>query len=74
MEKVNKVCKAILALSDKDIEDALTESNAQADYCHPLKCEKQQRLNALGDYNITVIRAIIAAREILKNPPAFIQK
>lgn len=74
MEKVNKVCKAILALSDKDLEDALTESKAQADYIHPLKCEKQTRLNALGDYNIIVIRALIVVRKILKNPPAFIQK
>jgi len=74
MENINKICKAILALSDKDFEDAMAESTAQADYCNPLKCGKRARLNALGDYNITVIRAIKVVREILNNPPAFIKK
>lgn len=73
MEKINKVCKQILKLTETDFEEAEQIIKEQLQYCHPFKNGKAERLNSLGDYNANVVTALKTLYNILKTPPCFIK-
>lgn len=69
INKVNKVCRNILKLSDEDIADVKKMAEEQMQYIHPLKGKRQYKLNNHGLRNLKIINAIEELREILNTKP-----
>lgn len=66
IKEINKVCKAVLELTDADFEQVKIMAKEQSNYVHPLKNATAQKLHRLGDHNIRVINALYTLREIIK--------
>lgn len=66
INKVNKVCRNILKLTDEDIAEVRKMAEEQKQYIHPLKGKKQQTLNKTGQRNLEAINKIEELRKILK--------
>lgn len=56
--KLEKLCKAILALSESEIEQGMAEAQHQCSFLHPLKGETQFRVNTKGKNNLLVLQKL----------------
>lgn len=65
IEKVNKVCKSVLKLTEQDLQAVDEMAKEQASYIHPLKLAKQAKFNELGNYNQRVLSALQNLRQVL---------
>lgn len=66
IEEINKVCKAVLKLTDTDFEQVRKMAQGQRNYINPLKPATSQKQQMLGDHNTRVINALYELREIIK--------
>lgn len=66
IDKINKICKAVLKLSDEDFEQVKQMVQGQSNYINPLKPATSERQQKLGDYNTRVLNAMRDLREIIK--------
>lgn len=62
-----QVCMDIRSLTEKDFKDAEAMAQKQINFIHPLKGEKQRRVNALGMYNRLIIRALERLKKKIDN-------
>lgn len=67
MNEVNKVCKAVLKLTDDDFIQARVTAKEQQEYTHPLKMATARRQRELGDHNMQVLDALETLREVIKD-------
>lgn len=67
IEKVNKVCKAVKNLTEKDFKAVLNMAKEQSEYTHPLKMATASKLNDIGKYNFKVIEALKNLKTIIEN-------
>lgn len=65
IEKVNKLCKSVLKLTEQDLQAVDTMAQDQASYTHPLKGAKQAKFNKLGNHNQRVLSALQNLRQVL---------
>ena len=65
IEKINKVCAAVLKLTDADFDQAKGMAEGQSNYLNPLKPATSHRQNQLGDHNIRVLNALRVLREVI---------
>jgi hypothetical protein len=66
IEEINKVCKAVLKLTDADFEQAKGMAQGQSSYLNPLKPATSHQQRQLGDHNARVLNALHALREVIK--------
>ena len=66
IKEIDKVCVAVLELTDADFEQVKIMAEEQRSYVHPLKSATAQKFQELGDYNTRVINALYALREIIR--------
>jgi mevalonate kinase len=65
VEKVNKLCRSVLELTEQDLQAVDTIAQEQASYTHPLKVAKQAKVNELGNHNQRVLSALRNLRQVL---------
>lgn len=65
IEKVNKLCKSVLKLTEQDLQAVDEMATEQASYIHPLKGAKQAKFNDLGNHNQRVLSALQNLRQVL---------
>lgn len=65
IERVNRICKAVLKLTDEDINAVEIMAQEQSGFTHPLKQDKQAHYNDLGNHNVKVINALKDLRGVL---------
>lgn len=65
VEKVNKLCKQVLKLTEQDFKAVDEMAKEQASYINPLKGAKQAKFNKLGNYNQRVLLALQNLRQVL---------
>lgn len=58
INEVNKVCKAVLRLTDEDFSEVEAMAKAQAAYSHPFKMATADRQQEHGDHNLRVLAAL----------------
>ncbi len=58
MEKINSVCKMILALTDEDFAEMDEIIDEQKNYCNPLRMATSAWQNQLGDHNANVVEKL----------------
>lgn len=68
--EINKVCKAVLKLTDADFTEVEKMYEEQASYCHPLKMAKASKQHELGSHNQRVVEALKALRSTIQGSPA----
>jgi|GEM_PF-5256968 len=69
-EKVNKVCRAIVALKEHDLIAADDMAMEQKWYTHPLKRSKQNKINEIGVKNERILQLLKELRkEIIESRP-----
>lgn len=56
--KVNKICEAILKLTENDFKAVENMANEQLAYNHPLKYATAAKFNNLGTHNIQVLKGL----------------
>jgi hypothetical protein len=66
IQKVDKVCRAVKALTPEDFEAVLQMAKEQAEYIHPLKMATASRLQDAGNYNLKVIKALKNLKKIIE--------
>lgn len=67
IEKVNKVCKSVLKLTDEDFNVVDEMAQEQSDYVHPLKGATQSKFNDLGNHNQRVIAALKNLKDVIES-------
>ena len=65
IEKVNKLCKSVLKLTDEDLQAVDEMAQEQSNYIHPLKGATQKKFNELGNHNQRVLSALQNLRQVL---------
>lgn len=65
INEVNKVCKAVLKLRDRDITEVEKMYKEQEGYCHPLKNATAKKHNDIGRHNKKVVYALKALRDAI---------
>jgi hypothetical protein len=65
INKVNKICKSILKLTDEDFKAIINLANDQINYIHPFKGAKQSQINKTGKYNYHVLFALKNLRQTI---------
>ncbi len=65
IQKVNKVCKDILKLSEVDIEEAEKMAQEQIEYIHPLKYAKASKFHKMGNNNKKILTALKNLRTLI---------
>ena len=66
-EKINSICKKILALTEEDFEEVLQIAKQQSEYVHPLKMETAAKQRAFGEYNKSVVHALKEAKRVIES-------
>lgn len=66
IKEINKVCAAVLKLTDEDFEQTRKMAQGQRNYLNPLKPATSAKQGELGDYNTQVLNALHALREVIK--------
>ncbi|MBP2635029.1 MAG: hypothetical protein H6Q72_936 [Firmicutes bacterium] len=67
IKEINKICKAVLNLTDADFEEVRKMAEGQSNYINPLKPATSHNQQQLGDHNTRVLNALQALREIIKS-------
>ena len=67
IQEINKVCMAVMELTDEDFAQVREMAEQQSNYVHPLKNATARRQQELGDHNARVIDALYTLREIIKS-------
>jgi hypothetical protein len=65
IQKVNKLCKSVLKLTDEDLGMVDEMAQKQSGYINPLKNATQGKLNKLGSHNQRVLVALKNLRQVL---------
>lgn len=68
---INKICKAVLKLTEEDFKAVEEMANNQQAYFSPLKMATMHRLHDLGDHNHRVckgLRDLQVTIKLLQNP------
>lgn len=65
MDRIDSICKNILALTDSEIAECETVISSQIAYAHPFKQGKQKELIESGKHNLAVLEQIKALRVLL---------
>lgn len=63
--RVPRICRAIVNLTDAEMEEMRAIARAQIYYSSPLKMATQSRQNALGQHNLEVVNKLEALRMVL---------
>lgn len=66
IQEINKICEAVLKLTDADFKQVGIMVRGQTNYNNPLKPATSQRQQELGDHNTRVIDALHTLRETIK--------
>ena len=66
IQNINKICKQILKLTDKEFEEAISIDNEQRYYVHPLKLATQKRINEMGENNSRIISLIKELKDAIE--------
>lgn len=66
INELNKVCKAVLKLTDEDFSEMETIANDQLAFFSPLRMATMGRQRELGKHNLEVLAALKTLREIIK--------
>lgn len=66
-KKIDKICKAVLKLSVKDLENVSIIVEKQAGFLHPLKHKKASKIHEAGNHNQRVLMAIQRLKIILES-------
>ena len=67
INEVNKVCKAVLKLTDEDFAAAEDMAKAQTTYFHPFKMTTARIQYELGDHNLRVLTALKSLRNVIRD-------
>lgn len=65
VSKVNRLCKAIAALTDDDIIEVEKIAREQVAYSHPLKMATARKINSTGKHNLSVLEDLRKIRETI---------
>ena len=71
IEKVNRLCKSVLKLTDEDLSAVEQMAQEQSGYINPLKNAKQAKINGLGNQNQRVLIALKNLRRVLMDENNF---
>ncbi|MEL7609512.1 MAG: hypothetical protein AAGU74_08385 [Bacillota bacterium] len=66
INEVNKVCKAVLKLTDEDFSEVEDMAKAQAAYAHPFKMATAAQQQEYGDHNMRVLAALRNLRDVIR--------
>lgn len=67
IKEINKVCKAVLKLTDADFEQVKLMAEGQINYLSPLKPATSSSQHQLGEHNTRVLNALRSLQEIIKS-------
>lgn len=67
IKEIDKICKAVLKLTDADFEEARKMALEQNNYVHPLKNATAKKYHEFSDHNTRVINALQFLREAIEN-------
>ena len=67
IEKIGKICRDILELTDEDLQKTLDMAEGQRNYISPFKLAKQKEFHNLGEYNLNVCNKLIELRKLIQN-------
>lgn len=73
-DKVNDVCRSILALSDRDILEVTEIVNRRMEYSNPSDLEEQEQMRKLGEYNLNIIKSLLSLRALIASGENLRQK
>lgn len=65
IEKVGKICRDILELTDEDFQAVDNLAKEQADYMHPFKNGKAKKLHEISNHNQKTLAAIQILQQVL---------
>lgn len=65
INRVGKVCKDIIKLTENDFACVEKMAKEQQEYIHPLKYAKANKLNNTGDNNMKVIMALKTLQKLI---------
>ena len=64
--RINKICKNIIAITDEEIKEMEGICEQQINYMSPLKMATTRKQNELGRYNQKVLDKLIDLRKLIK--------
>lgn len=67
MEKINKICKAVLKITDEEIQIAKEQIEKQLTYMHPLKNARAGKINKIGSNNFEILQKFKEFRQTIKD-------
>ena len=65
IKEVNKICIAVLKLTDADFEEVREMVIEQGNYTHPLKNGTANKYHELSKHNMRVIKALQYLQDVL---------
>ena len=66
VNKINSICKRVLAISEKDFLEAEEMATRQRDYIHPFRNATAKWQNELGNHNIKVLTALRELQRVIR--------
>lgn len=66
MKKLLKVCRDILKIPESDFEEAVRTARQRQEFISPLRMATTKRQHELGDYNMEVVTALGALRDLIR--------
>lgn len=67
VRKINRICEGVRLLTEDEFQAAISMANKQIAYINPLKPQKQEYFNDLGEYNKKVIAALRELQSVIKS-------
>ena len=64
--KIHKICKEVLKITDEEIEELREIAKRQEEYFSPLKMATAAKQNALGKHNNAVLDKLIELKEVIE--------
>jgi len=67
MDPIEKICKAVLKLTDGEFADAYSQVKDQRNFIHPLKMATSRSIQKTGENNYKILKAIQELKRIIEN-------